>query len=745
MPSISSSTRPSASRSPQTRRLLIIEAYGKLKKLRQILGSGYTVLASGGHIRELANDGVDRLGFDLDGDRVMCRWEPRGNQGKKAIAELRAAVKQADEVILATDEDREGEGIAWHLAQALRLKNPQRITYREITPQAVQTALQHPRPLNQALVNASLCRSVLDKLVGYRGSPLVWSLNNGAKSVGRVQSATLHLVVDRELAIRNFQPTPYWSVFVDYAEGFRAFYWGGKRSPATADQSVNDAAEATDQQAVESDRVLSQAEADRLVAIARQHPHQVVSIDGKLVHRSPPPPFTTSTLQQAAGAKLKFPPERTMQLAQHLYEQGHITYMRTDATFLNPEFVESARRWLAEHDPTNLPQKSTQHRASKHAQEAHEAIRPTQIERSSESLRAELDADAFALYVLIWKRTIASLCASARIRQTRILTRSGTVHWQAKGQVVEFWGFARYWKALGEEVELPTVQPGQALVLKNAAHERKETQPPPRYSESQLVQLMERKGIGRPSTYAPTIQTLKQRSYVEVVKGKLHPTEVGMQVDRFLCQALPKLVDTHFTAEMEERLDAIAAGNLHWERWLTGWNHDYFAPALDQARQVLPTFAAIAPTHPSAVLSQVQCPQCQQPLAQIKSRKLKKGYFLKCQSCINSVLFWSDRANQWEAPRSQAETTVATVEPTDYICPVCQRPLECYQYQKDGQIKQMLRCSDAKARQQSNHQEAVYFRSSRGGFWSPKFGDATSSSSETGSTSKSRSATQRQP
>ena len=221
-------------------------------------------------------------------------------------------------------------------------------------------------------------------------------------------------------------------------------------------------------------------------------------------------------------------PEKTMELAQSLYEKGVITYHRSDSTFLSPEFVESVRGWLATHDPTNVPQKATQHKSGKNAQEAHEAIRPTDVHRASESLKAELDSDAFALYLLIWKRTVASLCQPARVRQTRIITQSGDVQWQARGQVVEFEGFAKYWRSLGQDAELQIVQNGQALTLQQAAHEQKQTQPPPRYSEAQLVAVMEKKGIGRPSTYAPTIQTIKQREYVSVLKGKLQPTEMGM-------------------------------------------------------------------------------------------------------------------------------------------------------------------------------------------------------------------------
>lgn len=294
--------------------------------------------------------------------------------------------------------------------------------------------------------------------------------------------------------------------------------------------------------------------------------------------------------------------------------------------------------------------------------------------------------------------------------------------------MVEFEGFAKYWRSLGQDAELPIVQQGQSLNLERAAHEKKQTQPPPRYSEAQLVALMERKGIGRPSTYAPTIATLKQRDYVSVVKSKLQPTEVGEQVDRFLVQALPKLVDVGFTAEMEASLDQIASGELSWEQWLTCWNRDYFAPALEQARKVIPNYASEAPAKKTSDVSDTQCPQCQKLMIQLPSKKVKKGFFLKCQSC-ESVMFWSDRTSTWESPSAKSERSEgASVKLTEYPCPVCKKPLEEYSYQKDGQPKVMLRCSDAKARQQRKHEGAVYFQTSNG-FWSPKFGELGSEQS----------------
>lgn len=720
-------------------KLLIVESPGKVKKLSQILGSDWLIKASMGHVRELADDGADSLGFDLDEDTVRCRFVARGTRGKETLQTLRSAVKQVKTVVLATDPDREGETIAWHIQQALNLRNPQRVVYTEITPAAVQAAIARPRSLDQNLVNSGLCRSVLDKLVGYKGSPLLWQLHNGAKSMGRVQSATLHMICERERQIQAFVPQDYWSVFVDYAEGFRAFYQGTAAPTSSEDAPADDASDRTDQPATESARVLSQAEADRLVQIAQQHPHQVAAIEGKVVTRTPPPAFVTSSLQQAAGARLRFSPEKTMQVAQSLYEAGLITYMRTDSVALSPEFCEQARRWLEAHDPENVPKKITRHRSAKSAQEAHEAIRPTDVFRPSVQLRGEISADEFALYVLIWKRAMASQCQPARVRQTRIVTQSGTIFWQAKGQVIEFPGYSKYWNNLSADVELPTLRQGQAVTLTQADHEQKQTQPPPRYSEPKLVQLMERRGVGRPSTYAPTIQTLKQRQYVELTKGHLHPTALGLEVDRFLQDALPDLLEAQFTAQMEAELDAIAQGKQDWQRYLTGWNRDYFAPALVKAQQVIPKHLTTNPVPRTAKtpdLSKTRCPQCNQYLAKIPSQKVKKKYFLKCVSgCENVVLFWSDWHKRWEPPQEKSSDrppqAPAITQLTAYPCPVCQQPLEEYHYTKEGKAKRLLRCSavhgkaktgDRPNAQQRKHQDVVYFQTAKG-WWSPKFGE----------------------
>ncbi|MBD2353321.1 type I DNA topoisomerase [Tolypothrix sp. FACHB-123] len=714
------------------KRLLVVESPGKVKKLSEILGAEWIVRASCGHIRELSDQGEDALGFSMDGSHVQCNYVPRDQRSKETIQQLKTVAKQVSEVILATDPDREGETIAWHLKEVLGLREAKRVVYTEITASAVRSAIANPRKLDLNLVGAGLCRDCLDKLVGYKGSPLVWALNNGAKSVGRVQSATLHLICQREREIQSFVPQDYWSVWVDYAEGFRAFYLGTANAPQETQQEteVHDDTKINNQTTPESTRVLSEAEANRLVEEAKRHPHQVVQYEGKINNRQPPPAFITSTLQQAAGSRLRFTPEKTMQVAQKLYEAGLITYMRTDSVMLSPEFCESARQWLEQNDPQNVPQRTARHRSSKTAQEAHEAIRPTDVFRPSAELRVQLPADEFNLYVLIWKRAIASQCRPAQLRKTKVITKSGDIFWQARGQVVEFLGYARYWPNLGKDTILPALQQGQMLTLADAGHEKKQTQPPPRYSEPKLVQLMERKGIGRPSTYSPTIATLKKRDYIQVTKEIIQPTALGLEVDVFLQKALPDLLEAEFTAKMEDALDAIASGKQPWQQYLTSWNQNYFAPALAKAKTVAVNSGNGTKTAAVAErkfeTSRTRCPHCNNCLAKIPSSKVKKKYFLKCQSgCENVVLFWNEFNKAWEAPRNQETATKQEKPPskiTTYPCPVCKKCLEEYSYTKDGQPKTMLRCSQPQSRQDKKHKDVAYFHTQKG-WWSPKYGE----------------------
>ncbi len=704
-------------------KLLIVESPKKAKTIQKFLSKDWIVRASYGHIRQLAQDGEDKLGFDLKGDRVYCRYKPVSPRAAKNIKQLKQLAQSASLVVLATDQDREGEGISYHLKEALGLRKFERITYNEVTEAAIKKAIASPRQLDENLVGAALARACLDKLVGYKVSPILWSLNIGAKSTGRVQAPTLHIVCHRERQIQEFKPEPYWTVWVDYQEGFRAYFNGTESNKVNegSDSNERDDTEARDGQKVETCRVSTEARARELVNIARSQPHQVIKVETKLTYKKPPAPFTTSSLQQAAGARIKYSPEKTMQIAQHLFESGLITYHRTDSTNLSEDFVKAARKYLQEKDPANLPSTAPKFRSKKNALQAHEAIRPTDLTKPSTVLKQELDQDNFALYELIWRRAMASQCNRAQIDKTRITSKSGDVFWLARGQVLKFAGYSRYWKDFGGDSELPKVKEGANLTLKQADSERKMTQPPPRYSEAKLVQVMERQGIGRPSTYSSTVKTLKERAYVKIVKGKLTATELGLEVDQFQKGAFPKLVESQFTAEMEKQLDAIAQGRQDWQKYLTGWNRDYFANAVNSAKSKAGVEAKSVqkPNYATGTRekSRQKCPKCGFQMDKIpsKSKKLSRPYFLKCSPC-DVVMFYNKEKKAWDKPSQKREQTIPKI--TEYICPVCNSFLAEKTYQKNGQTKKMLVCST----QQHKDKDVVYFQSKEK-WWSPVFGE----------------------
>ena len=727
--------------------LLIIESGGKKETLRKILGVGWEIQASGGHVTQLAKDGPENLGFVIKGQTIDCHYELNGERGKSSVERIKTAVRRATRVYLATDPDREGEAISWHLAQTLGLKDPQRISFTEITQEAVQKALANPGKIDENKVHAQQGRQCLDRLVGFKLSPLLQRTIQ-ARSAGRVQSAALHILCEREREIQEFKPQTYWNVWVDYLESepseqtWRAYFKQGTQEHAAGEEEPDDTTEVKPDPTSESTRVLSEEEAERLVRLARSQSHQVVRVEGKITPKSPPPPLITSSLQQVAGAKLGYKPERTMEIAEKLYQgvdigdgpKGLITYMRTDSVSLAAEFVEATRTWLEQHDPKNLPpRKGTAHRNKASAQGAHEAIRPSDVNLTPKQLKPHLTEEQHAVYSLIWRRAVASLVAPARLRKTRVLTQSGDLTWEARGMAIEFAGYTRYWDDLAQELSLPTVHQGQDLALKNAAWEKKQTQPPPRYTEPKLVQQMDRRGIGRPSTYAVAGKTLLERGYVSL-KGKvLIPTKLGIQVDRLLSEYFPGLVDSKFTAQMETTLDRIAEGKEAWERWLINWNETYLGPALSRAKQQV--VALPRKSHSSEVpleLSRVRCPDCTKPMAKIPSQKMKKKYFLKCEPC-DLVLFWSDFKREWQKPRAKTEDSSAFVlKPlkTQYPCPVCKKVmLEEYHYvNTEGQKKTMLRCSDPEKRKNTKHKSVAFFQS-KGVWWSKEYGQLSPDSS----------------
>jgi DNA topoisomerase-1 len=712
------------------KKLLLVESPSKCKTIQAILGSEWQVEASFGHFTELSKDGDDRLGFTMhpDTNKIECRYQLTEGKGKQVVTKLRAAVKNASEVVLATDGDREGEGIAWHLQQQLKLRNPKRAVYNQITPAAVKAAIANAHQLDLNLISAQRARQCLDRLIGFKVSPLVRQTSGGS-SAGRVQSVALHIVCQREREINNFVPKEYWSVWTEYSEGFRAYYAGmNEIEPVVEDAEVaDDAAESLREESVESKQVLSETGAREIVEIARQNPHSVKESKGVTVQKSPPPPFITSSLQQVASVRLGLSPEETMKVAQELFEgvdlpqgrKGLITYHRTDSTSLAPEFCAEVKEWLLKQDPDNVPKKTTHHREKANAQSAHEAIRPTYLSITPESVKGHLSASQHQLYELIWLRAVASQCANAVIQKSCVTIQAGSTLWQTKGSILAFAGYTRYWNDLSKDKHLPELTEGQSLFFSDIGFTQKQTQPPSRYSEAKLVQLLERQGVGRPSTFAAIVKTIKERAYV-VLKGKvLEPSALGLSTDEVLHAAFPDLLRADFTAGMETTLDEISVGKLEWQSYLIDWHQSYFQPMLTLAYKNIGS--TLPPSDRQNAISDVACPTCDRPLSKIISKKVSAGHFLKCEhGCENLVMFWSDRRERWELPQPKTENPPADL--TDFPCPVCSKPLVKIPYRKDGIDKVMLKCSDSKASQRKDHADVVYFWTSQGSYWSKKFG-----------------------
>ncbi|MBB6123279.1 type I DNA topoisomerase [Sphingobium subterraneum] len=545
--------------------LVIVESPAKAKTIEKYLGSDYHVLASYGHIRDLpAKDGS----VDPD-DGFAMSWENYGDKGRqlKAIAD---EAKKADRLILATDPDREGEAISWHVLEVLKAKKvvPQaveRVTFNAITKQAVTEAMARPRELDHDLIDAYRARRALDYLVGFTLSPVLWRKLPGAKSAGRVQSVALRLVVEREREIETFVAQEYWSVAAEMEQDGRAFTarlvrWKGEKI----------------------DRLTIGKEGDALAAKADVEAGRftVETVETKPVTRNPPPPFTTSTLQQEAARKLGFSASHTMRIAQQLYEDGAITYMRTDGVQMDHSAISAARKAITDrYDGGYLPEKPRQYQTkAKNAQEAHEAIRPTDFARDKVG-----SGDHARLYDLVFKRALASQMASARMERTTVelVDGTGSHALRATGQVVIFPGFLSLYEEGTDDSDddegklLPRLTAGDCPAKKAVNAEQHFTQPPPRYSEASLVKRLEELGIGRPSTYASTLQTLKDRDYVRIEKNRFYAEESGRLVTAFLERFFERYVSYDFTAGLEDELDEISGGRAQWQAVLDAFWKDF--------------------------------------------------------------------------------------------------------------------------------------------------------------------------
>ena len=555
--------------------LVIVESPAKAKTINKYLGQNYIVLASYGHVRDLPSKNGS---VDTDNNFNMT-WEIDPGS-KKPLKEIYDAAKEAQKIILATDPDREGEAIAWHVKnilndkKLLKDKKVERVVFNEITKKAVQKGIDNPREINTELVDAYMARRALDYLVGFNISPILWTKLPGSKSAGRVQSVALKLIVERENEIELFKPDEYWSV----QSLFKNKENKELKSKITLFKSEK----------VNKFFFKNENQTKSAVEEIKKHSFKINQIEKKPYKRNPYAPFTTSTMQQEGSKKLGFGASRTMQVAQRLYQGfeiegetvGLITYMRTDGTQISNEALQSCRNYIENKIGKNyLPDvpRNYSGKKAKNAQEAHEAIRPTDIYRDPSSLKSILDRDQMRLYELIWNRTVSSQMESAEFERTSIdiINNDNTISFRANGSVQKFDGFLKLYQESKEDEEkkdenedddniLPDVNSGDELILDKVIDEQHFTNPPPRYSEASLVKKLEELGIGRPSTYASIISVLSTRNYVELMNKKFYPTDRGKLITAFLDKLFNKYVDYNFTAKLEDSLDDITSGKINW-------------------------------------------------------------------------------------------------------------------------------------------------------------------------------------
>ncbi len=665
-------------------KLIIVESPTKARTISQFLGKAYKVESSYGHVRDLPKS---KLGID-----VASGFQPTYvilPKAKERIAALKKLAEQAPEIILATDEDREGEAIAWHLVQALELEGSkievrrskrkktssitsniehrtvQRIVFHEITKEAIQEALEHPREIDIRLVDAQQARRVLDRLVGYELSPFLWRKVRFGLSAGRVQSVAVRVVVEREREIQNFQKEEYWTIEGEFSKQH--------------DQSTFPAKLfAIDGKSLEKMAITTETTARSIVAALHNAHYQVKEISSKIVSRSPAPPFTTSTLQQEASRKLGFSAKQTMLLAQQLYENGFITYMRTDSVNLSNQSLAQARQVIGQRFGTKyaLDQPRRFLTKTKGAQEAHEAIRPSDLSKSAGEVTFG-EKKHQRLYDLIWKRTLASQMKEAVFEQTAvdIETPDAKYMFRANGQVIQFDGFLKIYAGGRNQAEketealLPKLEQDEALEAKEILPVQHFTEPPPRYTDATLVKTLEAAGVGRPSTYAPILSTIQDRGYVEKIEKRYQPTEIGIVVNDLLVEHFPEIVDINFTSHIEEELDAIAEGTIAW----TAVAGEFYGPF----KQHLIEKEAGVGKYTEA--STTPCPHCGEMMI------VKFGRFGKFLAC-------PDPESKVTLPTPKEAANIQSLKETtkDEKCPLCGKPMEI----KRGRFGFFLGCGD---------------------------------------------------
>ena len=662
------------------RNLVVVESPAKAKTIGKYLGKDYAVVASMGHVRDLPKSDF-AVEFN-HGVAVTYEVTPRG---KKVVSDIRKAAKSAERVFLATDPDREGEAIAWHIAEAAKLAADtiRRVSFTEITADAVRRAFAEPREIDGHLVDAQQARRVVDRIVGYKLSPVLWRKVRAGLSAGRVQSAALKMIVDREREIQAFTPREYWSLEADLLtadeEDVHARYPVGEK-----------------QKFVLGDEGSATAAAER----SRGADWIVKDVTKTERKRSATPPFTTSTLQQEAARKLGFSSKKTMAVAQQLYEGvdlpgegsiGLITYMRTDSVALSQGALDEIAGLVRERYGHNYVRTTRYKTKAKAAQEAHEAIRPTAVSRTPESLNGHLERDQQRLYELIWKRAVASQMAQAIYDQTTVdieargsadpaVRDSTDLIFRASGSVMRFDGFVRvYLEGRDDVIEeeaglLPELEVGQRLNLAELRPEQHFTEPPPRYSEASLVKALEEHGIGRPSTYSPTISTLMERKYVRLESRRFHPEDVGIVVTDLLADVFPKVIDLGFTAEMEEDLDRIATGSKSWEPLVKTFFVEVEDTIAERQEKV---------SRPEEPTDEV-CPECGAETGAKLVRKWGRyGWFLSCSR-------YPDCKYRRNAKQSADEAERPEPEMTDVPCPKCGKPM----VKRSGRFGPFLGCSD---------------------------------------------------
>ncbi|MDQ6645315.1 MAG: type I DNA topoisomerase [Chloroflexota bacterium] len=576
-----------------TKKLVIVESPAKAKTIEKFLGQDFEVRASMGHIMDLPKKG---LGVNTRKD-FAPQYEIIEKKDK-LINDLKAASKRADEVFLAPDPDREGEFIAWSLKQTLGLQNPHRAVFNEITRSAVQDAIKKPREINEDLFNAQQARRVLDRLVGYKISPLLWRRIQSGTSAGRVQSVALRLICDREVEIRAFIPEEYWSVTATLSkkqqqERFEAHLitrlkdiavFNNQESASEGEEQIPTAGlNGAKVPVAEKGRIkiTSKEEADTILADLKGATYTILKVEEREQRRQPNPPYTTSTMQQEASLRLYFKPKKTMSLAQHLYEgiemgarghQGLITYMRTDSTRISDEAQSKVKSYIESEYGQPYVGRGRTGKAKATTLDAHDAIRPTDVTLTPQIVKSYLTPDQFKLYNLIWRRFVASFMTPAIFDTIRVDILAAQYVFRATGSHLKFPGFYAVWPREEDEKLLPALTAQEVLDLHDLKPEQHFTQPPPRFTEASLIKELEEQGIGRPSTYVPIISTIQDRGYVDQEQRRFMPTWLGETVNEVMNKHFPNIVDTNFTADMEKKLDDVEEGRQSWIAFL----HDFY-------------------------------------------------------------------------------------------------------------------------------------------------------------------------